>query len=43
MFHVLWSHQEFAKLNLNKEWLNFKIIEISLEIIREDLSFYFGK
>lgn len=36
MFPV-WSHQKFAKLNLNKEWLNFKIIEISLEELSEKI------
>ena len=27
----LWSHKEFAALNLDKEWLDFEVFEISLE------------
>lgn len=33
----IWSHEEFAKLNLNKEWENFEICEISLEELEEEI------
>ncbi|MDF2553335.1 MAG: hypothetical protein K0R77_2610 [Chryseobacterium sp.] len=33
----IWSHEEFAKLNLNKEWENFEICEISLEELEEGI------
>jgi len=36
MFPV-WSHEEFAKLNLNKEWGNFEICEISLEELEKEI------
>lgn len=39
MFPV-WSHKEFAKLNLNKEWRSFEICKISLEELEEEI-FYF--
>ena len=33
----LWSHEEFAKLNLNAGWENFEIYEISLEKLEADI------
>lgn len=33
----LWSHKEFAKLNLNSGWENFEIYEISLEELEADI------
>jgi len=33
----LWSHKEFATLNLDKEWQYFTIFEISLEELTDEI------
>ena len=33
----MWSHKEFAQLNLDNGWENFEIIEISLDKLEKEI------